>query len=89
MKSTGIQEAFSMIQKARKNDLKILMGCMSETSCAVAAARHLAPLADWIDLDAPKLTVNDPFEGLMYINGQLLLSDGPGLGIELKENIKL
>jgi len=82
MKSTGFFEAFTMIREARKLDFKVLIGCMAESSCAVTAAANLASLADWADLDAPVLISNDPFSGVKMENGELILPEGPGLGIE-------
>lgn len=81
MKSAGMYEAFQMIQRARELDLKILIGCMSETSCATLAAAALAPLCDWADLDGPFLTKNNPFPLPEFKEGKWVLSDRPGLGI--------
>lgn len=81
MKSAGMHEAFQMIQKARELDLKILIGCMSETSCATLAAAALAPLCDWADLDGPFLTKNNPFPNPEFKHGKWVLNDLPGLGI--------
>ena len=81
MKSTGLREAFLMISKARELGLKVMLGCMTETSCAVSAAAHLSSLADWIDLDGPLLISNDLFDGISYINGEIKLNDLPGIGL--------
>ena len=81
MKSTGLNEAFKMIKKAKDLGLKIMIGCMVETSCAVAAAAHLSSLVDWIDLDGPLLIKNDNFSGLSYKKGKIEINDLPGLGI--------
>ncbi|MEY5069078.1 MAG: hypothetical protein RLZ47_940 [Bacteroidota bacterium] len=81
MKSAGMHEAWQMIQMARKLDLKILIGCMSETSCATLAAVALAPLCDWADLDGPFLTKNNPFPNPDFKNGKWVLNDLSGLGI--------
>ena len=81
MKSAGMYEAFEMIRRARELDLKILIGCMSETSCATLAAAALAPLCDWADLDGPFLTKNNPFPLPEFKEGKWVLSDRPGLGI--------
>ena len=81
MKSTGLREALLMINKARDFGLKVMLGCMTETSCAVGAAAHLSSLADWIDLDGPLLISNDLFNGLSYINGEVKLNDLPGIGL--------
>ena len=81
MKAGGIQEALKMIHIARALDLKIMLGCMIESSIAITAAAHLSPLADWADLDGNLLIRNDPFSGVKVVGGRLLLSDLPGIGI--------
>ncbi|MFC2094074.1 dipeptide epimerase [Bacteroidota bacterium] len=81
MKSTGLREALLMINKARDFGLKVMLGCMTETSCAVSAAAHLSSLADWIDLDGPLLISNDLFDGISYINGEVKLNSLPGIGL--------
>lgn len=81
MKCTGLREARNMIAKAREMNLKILLGCMSESSCAVTAAAHLSPLVDWADLDGPSLIANDPFTGLQVVDGKIVLNDLPGTGV--------
>lgn len=82
MKSAGMYEAHQMILKARKLKMKVLIGCMSETSCATLAATALAPLCDWADLDGPWLTKNNPFANPEMKEGRYLLKDLPGLGLE-------
>ena len=82
MKSTGLREALLMINKARNFGLKVMLGCMTETSCAVSAAAHLSSLADWIDLDGPLLISNDLFDGISYINGEIKLNNLPGIGLK-------
>ncbi len=84
MKSTGLREAFLMMEKAKDLNLKILLGCMTETSCAVSAAAHLSSLADWLDLDGPLLISNDFFEGISYIEGEIILNNLPGIGLVKK-----
>ncbi|KLU07432.1 L-alanine-DL-glutamate epimerase [Rhodopirellula islandica] len=81
MKSTGLREAQKMITVARALDMKVMMGCMTETSCAVSAAAQLSPLVDWADLDGNLLISNDLYEGVQVINGKLTLNDLPGIGI--------
>ncbi len=87
MKSTGINEALKMIEKAKEFGMKVMIGCMTETSCAVKAAAHISAQADWIDLDGPLLISNDPFEGLPYNDGKIILNDGPGIGVNLKTGL--
>lgn len=83
MKSAGMYEAKQMIDKARELDLKILIGCMSETSCATLAAAALAPQCDWADIDGPFLTTNNPFKAPEFVDGKYVLSDESGLGLKL------
>ena len=82
MKSGGMAEGFKMIKKAKDQNMKVLIGCMSETSCATLAAAALAPLCDWADLDGPFLTSNNPFKDPNFVNGKWILNDEPGLGLK-------
>lgn len=81
MKSAGMYEAHQMILKARSFGMKILIGCMSETSVATLAGAALAPLCDWADLDGPWLTKNNPFDHPEMKDGRYILNDQPGLGL--------
>lgn len=82
MKSTGLREAYKMILVAKSLGMKIMIGCMTETSCAISAASQLTPLADWADLDGNLLISNDVFEGSKVIDGKIVISDLPGIGIK-------
>jgi L-alanine-DL-glutamate epimerase-like enolase superfamily enzyme len=84
MKAGGIRNAFNMIKMAKKLNLKVMIGCMTETSCAISAAAHLASLADWIDLDGAELITNDLFHGMKIKNGEIEFPDGPGICIKRK-----
>jgi L-alanine-DL-glutamate epimerase-like enolase superfamily enzyme len=81
MKSCGMYEGHQMILKARSFGMKVLIGCMSETSCATLAAAALAPLCNWADLDGPWLTTNNPFTNPPFENGKYQLQQLPGLGL--------
>jgi len=81
MKSTGLREAHKMITVARALDMKVMIGCMTETSCAVSAASQLSPLVDWADLDGNLLISNDVYEGVKVIDGKVTLNNLPGIGI--------
>jgi len=81
MKAGGIQSALAMIHTARATGLKVMLGCMIESSVAITAAAHLSPLAEWADLDGNLLLKSDPFSGVTVQNGKLLLPNRPGLGI--------
>jgi L-alanine-DL-glutamate epimerase-like enolase superfamily enzyme len=80
-KTGGIRGALAMIHTARAMGFKIMLGCMVESAIAATAAAHLSPLVDWADIDGPFLTASDPFEGVTYDRGKLVLPDAPGLGV--------
>jgi L-alanine-DL-glutamate epimerase-like enolase superfamily enzyme len=80
-KTGGLRGALAAIHTARALGMKIMLGCMVESAIAATAAAHLSPLVDWADLDGPLLTARDPFTGVGYENGKLLLPDAPGLGV--------
>ena len=84
-KCGGLRSAFKMIHVARAQGMQVMLGCFIETSVGISAAAHLSPLVDYADLDAPLLIRNDPFSGLQYNSGQLVLPDRPGLGVEMIE----
>lgn len=82
MKSTGMREAKQMAELARALGMEVMLGCMTETSCAVSAAAQLAPLAKWADLDGNLLITNDCFDGMKIVDGRVTLPlDRPGIGI--------
>jgi L-alanine-DL-glutamate epimerase-like enolase superfamily enzyme len=83
-KSGGIRAALRQITLARALGLEVMLSCMIESSVAVTAAAQIAPLAQWVDLDGPLLIANDPFEGVSYRQGQLLLPDAPGIGVRAR-----
>jgi L-alanine-DL-glutamate epimerase-like enolase superfamily enzyme len=83
-KTGGIRGALAMIHTARAMGLKIMLGCMVESQISASAAAQLSPLVDWADLDAPFLTKDDPFDGITYRDGKIVLPDGPGLGVTEK-----
>ena len=81
VKCGGIRGALAMIHTARALKLKIMLGCMVESAVLTTAAAHLSPLVDWADLDGPFLVANDPFDGLQYDKGKIVLPQRPGLGV--------
>lgn len=81
MKCTGMREAHKMAILARANGMKVMLGCMTETSCAISAAAQLSPFVDWADLDGNLLISNDLFKGVEVINGKITLNQVPGIGI--------
>jgi L-alanine-DL-glutamate epimerase-like enolase superfamily enzyme len=84
MKCGGMHEAYTMIRMARALNMKVMIGCMTETSCAVTAAAQLSPLVDWADLDGNLLIDNDIFDGIKIKNGKIVLPELPGIGITKK-----
>jgi L-Ala-D/L-Glu epimerase len=81
MKVGGLGPGLAMLRRARQLGLKIMLGCMVETSLGATAMAHLMGLADWLDLDAPWLIANDPFDGLTYDeDGRVHVPDRPGIG---------
>ncbi|MDR2627402.1 MAG: dipeptide epimerase [Dysgonamonadaceae bacterium] len=83
MKCTGLREAWKMIEFGRKNNLKVMIGCMLETSCANSAAAQLSPAADFADIDSAMYLSNDCFSGMKIVDGKITLPDAPGIGITL------
>ena len=81
MKCTGMREAWKMVNYARAEGMKVMVGCMTETSCAVSAAAQLSPAVDFADLDGNLLITNDLFKGMEVIDGKITLSDLPGIGL--------
>ena len=81
MKCGGISNAYKIVEKAKALDLKILIGCMSESACGCAAASVLQQYADWVDLDGPYLISNNPFQGYEVKEGKIQLQFQSGLGL--------
>jgi L-Ala-D/L-Glu epimerase len=81
MKTTGLREAHKMIAVARAFGMKVMIGCMTETSCAITAAAHLTPMVDWADLDGAMLSKNDNFRGMTVDKGKIILPNRPGTGV--------
>ena len=81
MKCGGLQEAVRLAGMARALDLKLMIGCMIESSLGISAAAAVASLFDRADLDGNILISNDPFQGVKTVKDALVLGDGPGLGV--------
>jgi L-alanine-DL-glutamate epimerase-like enolase superfamily enzyme len=81
MKCGGLSAAHKMITLARALNMKVMIGCMTATSCAISAASQLSPLVDWADLDGNLLISNDIFEGVKVIDGKITLSEEAGIGV--------
>lgn len=83
MKCTGMREAWKMVNYAKAEGMRAMLGCMTETSCAVSAAAQLSPAVDFADLDGNLLISNDLFEGMKVVDGKIALSEKPGIGLEV------
>lgn len=81
MKCTGMREGWKMAQLGRALGMKVMVGCMTETSCAVSAAAQFSPYVDFADLDGNLLIANDRFDGVKVVEGRLSLPDRPGIGL--------
>lgn len=78
----GPRQAMQAMQTAHALGFGVMLGCMIESSLGIAAAAHIASLADWLDLDGPLLLAFDPFEGVRWDEAKHpVLSPSPGLGI--------
>ena len=80
-KCGGLREAVTMVHAARTHGLLVMAGCMIETSLGIAAAAHLAPMLDYVDLDGAALLADDPYEGPTIAGGVVRLPEAPGLGV--------
>ena len=86
MKVGGLAPALALLRRARELGLRIMLGCMIETSLGVTAMAHLSGLADWLDLDAPLLIANDPFDGVQFDKqARIQVPDRPGIGARLRK----
>jgi L-alanine-DL-glutamate epimerase-like enolase superfamily enzyme len=81
MKCGGLRHAVRMIHTARAHHLRVMLGCMIESSIAITAAAHLTPLVDFADLDGALLLAHDPYAGVEVRQGRLILPERPGLGV--------
>ncbi len=88
MKVGGITQAIQILRLAKERGLRVMLGCMIETSIGTTAMAHFASLAEWFDLDAPILVKNDPFDGIQYDQHlHFTIPDRPGIGIIRKTSV--
>lgn len=88
MKCTGMHEAWKMRNLGLALGMKVMMGCMTETSCAISAASQLSSGMDFADLDGALLIDNDCFDGSTLENGKIIASDQPGIGVSPNTDLK-
>ena len=86
MKCGSLFEAIKMVEMAREREMKIMLGCMIESSVAITAAAHLSPLVDYADLDGNLLISNDPYVGVKVEDGKLILPNSNGMGVSLEQS---
>lgn len=82
-KCGSLREALRMIAVARAHGMRVMCGCMIETTLGIAAAAHFSPLLDDADLDGAALLSDDPFVGPGFVDGRVVLTEGVGLGVAL------
>ena len=88
MKVGGLAPGVAMLRRARELGLKVMLGCMIETSLGTTAMAHLSGLADWLDLDAPLLIADDPFEGLTYVeDARVHVPERAGIGAVVRSGV--
>jgi L-alanine-DL-glutamate epimerase-like enolase superfamily enzyme len=86
MKVGGLTNGLKILKRARELNMKVLLGCMIETSIGTTAMAHLSGLADWLDLDAPILVTDDPFDGIQYgADAEVIVPNRPGIGALLRD----
>lgn len=86
MKVGGLAPGLALVRRAQELGLRIMLGCMIETSLGVTAVAHFSGLAEWLDLDAPLLIANDPFEGIQFDKqARIAIPDRPGIGVRLRK----
>ena len=77
-----MREAWKRANYAHAAGMRVMLGCMTVSSCAVSAAAQLSPVADFADLDGNLLISNDLFEGMVVKDGKITLPDRPGIGLK-------
>jgi L-Ala-D/L-Glu epimerase len=82
MKCGGLRNAHTMMTTAKLMGMKVMLGCMTETSCGISAAAQLSPWTEWADLDGNLLIDNDIFEGVKVVDGKITLNELPGIGVK-------
>ncbi|MEM6317324.1 MAG: dipeptide epimerase [Bacteroidota bacterium] len=84
MKCGGFTPALRMIEQAKSLHMKVMCGCMTESSIGISAIAHLAPLLDYVDMDGALLLAEDPAIGVLLNEGKIQFSKGNGIGAYLK-----
>jgi L-alanine-DL-glutamate epimerase-like enolase superfamily enzyme len=85
-KCGGLTPARRMIRRARERGLKVMVGCMTESTVGISAIAQLLPLLDYVDMDGAALIAQDVATGVQVVKGRAVFPKGPGHGLELIEN---
>lgn len=88
MKCTGMREAWKMRNLAEALGMKVMIGCMTETSCAISAASQLSAGLDFADLDGALLIANDCFAGAKLEKGKIIATNLPGIGVKPTQKLE-
>jgi L-alanine-DL-glutamate epimerase-like enolase superfamily enzyme len=83
-KCSGITPALRMIKEARELEMKVMVGCMNESSIGTAAIAQLLPMLDYVDMDGPLLLAEDVAEGVKFDYGKIIYREGNGLGVKVE-----
>lgn len=85
MKCGGLIPALKMIKAARSHQLKVMVGCMTESTVGISAIAHLSPLIDFADMDGQHFIKNDPADGVKVTNEGFVFPNRNGTGVILKK----
>jgi L-alanine-DL-glutamate epimerase-like enolase superfamily enzyme len=83
VKCGGLTAGLRMIKEAKSLNLKVMMGCMTETSVGISAIAHASPLLDYVDMDGALLLTNDPAKGVTFDYGKVFFPTTNGLSCYL------
>lgn len=84
-KCSGITPALRMIKNARSSGMKVMVGCMNESSIGTAAIAQLLPMLDYVDMDGPLLLAEDVAKGVSFDCGKIIYAEGYGLGVSVEK----
>ena len=85
-KCGGLAEALRMVRAARAAGMRVMAGCMIESSVGISGMAQLAPLLDYADLDGAALLADDPFTGVSIPEGRIVFPADPGIGARRRDD---
>ena len=83
VKCGGLTPARRMIDVARELGMKVMVGCMTESTIGISAIAQLLPLLDYVDMDGSSLLAKDIATGVVVDRGVCRYPDANGNGVEL------